>query len=57
MAIGMGKRPAVWAKELLEARDRTAGGVTAPPQGLYLVQVQYPDAYGLPSLPRLPTVW
>ncbi len=48
MAIGMGKHPPLWAKEVLEGRDRTLGGVTAPPQGLYLAQVTYPAVFALP---------
>ena len=47
--IGRGSVPVGWAGELLRAGDRTLGGVTAPPQGLTLVQVQYPERYGLPS--------
>jgi tRNA pseudouridine38-40 synthase len=42
MAIGAGDRPVDWAREVLEWRDRTRGGVTAPPQGLYLTRVDYP---------------
>lgn len=49
MAVGMGKAEPVWAKEVLEARDRTVGGVTAPPQGLYLVEVDYPAEFDLPA--------
>ena len=48
MAIGRGDKPVGWAKEVLEYRDRSLGGVTAPPQGLYLVRVTYPDSYDLP---------
>lgn len=49
MAVGMGKAEPVWVKQVLEARDRTVGGVTAPPQGLYLVEVDYPPEFGLPE--------
>ena len=47
MAIGRGDRPVAWAAEVLAFRDRTLGGVTAPPQGLYLVRVGYPPAFGV----------
>lgn len=50
MAVGRGERGPEWVKEVLEARDRTAGGVTAPPFGLYLVDVQYPKEFSLPQL-------
>lgn len=48
MAIGAGKYEPSWAREVLEARDRTMGGVTAPPDGLYLAGVYYPDRFELP---------
>ncbi|MDQ2694635.1 MAG: tRNA pseudouridine(38-40) synthase TruA [Pseudomonadota bacterium] len=48
LAIGGGDRPPQWAREVLEARDRTRGGVTAPAAGLYLTAVRYPPAFGLP---------
>ncbi|MDX1487633.1 MAG: tRNA pseudouridine(38-40) synthase TruA, partial [Acidiferrobacterales bacterium] len=50
LSIGAGERSARWARELLQARDRTAGGVTAAPDGLYLVGVEYPHHYGLPEV-------
>lgn len=50
MAIGAGEAPVAWAKEILAARDRSAGGVTARPFGLYLVNVAYPDDFVLPSM-------
>jgi tRNA pseudouridine38-40 synthase len=56
MAVGMGKRSPLWAKKVLEARDRTVGGVTAPPNGLYLVAVEYPARFGLPPFSRCPTI-
>lgn len=54
MAIGQGKERPAWLREVLEARDRTAGGVTAPPNGLYFVDVAYPEKYVLPKEPPGP---
>ena len=53
--IGSGDREPDWAREVLESRDRTRGGVAAPPQGLTLVSVAYPANFGLPEggLPSL----
>lgn len=39
--IGRGKHPAQWLKEVLEGKDRTRAGPTAPPQGLVLEEIQY----------------
>lgn len=41
MAIGFGEKPIDWIKEVLAARDRRAAARTAPPNGLYLVEVIY----------------
>jgi tRNA pseudouridine38-40 synthase len=41
--VGAGKWRAPRMREALEARDRRAGGPTAPPEGLYLVEVVYPE--------------
>ncbi len=49
IAIGTGERPVNWAREVLEARDRTVGGITAPPGGLYLTGVRYAAGLELPS--------
>ncbi len=49
MAIGCGKYEPIWAKEVLDHRDRTRGGVTAAPYGLYFVDVGYPEAFELPK--------
>jgi len=48
LTIGGGERPAAWADEVLRYRDRTLGGVTAPPQGLYLVAVTYEETFRFP---------
>ena len=42
---------------VLAARDRTVGGVTAPPDGLYFGGVLYPGSFGLwrhPAFDHLP---
>jgi len=39
--VGRGARPESWVTEVLEARDRRQAGMTAPPQGLFLVEVDY----------------
>ncbi len=57
MAIGMGKKTPVWAREVLEANDRRSAGVTAPPQGLYLLVVRYQERYRLPRVLPIPFVW
>lgn len=57
MTIGAGEKEPVWAKEVLEMRDRTLGGVTAPSGGLYLTGIDYPPEFELPELSRLPMVW
>lgn len=49
IAIGTGKMKVSWAKEVLMARDRRQAGMTAPAEGLYLIGVEYPSAFGLPS--------
>ncbi|WP_067520889.1 tRNA pseudouridine(38-40) synthase TruA [Endozoicomonas ascidiicola] len=49
MAIGCGKREPIWAKVVLDARDRGQGGVTASPCGLYFIDVGYDDVFGLPE--------
>lgn len=49
MDVGTGKESVEWVGDVLEARDRKLAGVTAPPHGLYLVDVGYPDGYGIPK--------
>ena len=49
MAVGSGRRAPGWTAQVLQARDRRAGGVTAPPDGLYFVGALYPDRFGLPG--------
>ncbi len=50
MEIGTGKAPVEWSQQVLAARDRTLGGVTAAPDGLYLMNVTYPEKFNIPVL-------
>lgn len=49
MTIGAGEAEPIWAQQVLDARDRRKGGVTAPSHGLYFVDVKYPEQYQLPA--------
>jgi tRNA pseudouridine38-40 synthase len=49
MAIGKGNEEVLWAEEVLAAKDRTVGGITAKPDGLYLVNIKYPEKYTIPN--------
>jgi tRNA pseudouridine38-40 synthase len=48
MTVGRGEQPPSWVKEVLDGRDRTRGGVTAHPNGLCFLGVDYPAEFGLP---------
>jgi tRNA pseudouridine38-40 synthase len=54
LTIGAGEREPDWAREVLVARDRTVGGITAPPDGLYLESITYPEQFGIPAPPLSP---
>ena len=49
IAIGQGEQDPLWARTVLESKDRTVGGPTASAQGLYLWSVRYSPAFGLPA--------
>lgn len=57
MAIGAGEQAVDWSREVLETRDRTRGGVTGPPHGLYFMGVDYPPEFGIPQVPPTQLVW
>jgi len=57
MDIGAGKCEPVWAQEILDTKDRTQGGMTAPSAGLYLTGVSYEDGFDLPQLSNKQQVW
>lgn len=48
LAVGEGKQEPEWTKAVLEGRDRTLGGVTAPAAGLSLTAVKYPARFSIP---------
>lgn len=52
--VGAGLYEPIWLSELLQKQDRSAGSVTAPPMGLYLVDVIYPGYSQIPADPALP---
>jgi len=47
--IGAGVQPETWMAHLLQSRDRTRAGATAPPNGLTLLGPLYPPQWGLPD--------
>lgn len=47
IAVGSGKHPVSWVDDVLKAKDRRLGAETAPSYGLYLVQINYPQAFNL----------
>jgi tRNA pseudouridine38-40 synthase len=49
IAIGKGDAPVVWAREVLEGRDRKRNAATAPAGGLYFWGVRYPHVFALPA--------
>lgn len=54
IAIGRGEQATDWAGQVLRLQDRTLGGVTAPPDGLYFERVSYADEFGIPPPSPLP---
>lgn len=49
MAVGAGQKEPGWTRWVLAQKDRNKAGVTAHPQGLYLVGVEYPRELGIPQ--------
>ena len=48
--VGMGRKKPEWMRELLLSKDRTLAGMNAPPNGLFLAGVEYPERFGLPGV-------
>jgi tRNA pseudouridine38-40 synthase len=55
--VGLGRRPAAWAAEVLAARDRSLAAPTFEAGGLYLSRVEYDPAFGLPEMPDPNPAW
>ena len=54
-AIGQGDESIASMSEILQSRDRKRGGVAAPPHGLTLVKVRYPNDFPLPKKVNMPS--
>lgn len=48
LLVGANERSPEWLQEVLLSRDRTKAGPTAPAQGLYLADIEYPAIYEIP---------
>ena len=46
--VGAGERPVEWLADVLAACDRKLAGPTAPPDGLYLTSIRYPERFQIP---------
>jgi tRNA pseudouridine38-40 synthase len=49
--IGSSKQPMDWPLQLLDVKDRSQAAATAPPYGLHLGGVYYPEQYGVTAHP------
>ncbi len=49
LPIGRGESPEHWLRELLEGRDRSVAGPTAPAHGLVFLGPRYPAQFALPE--------
>ena len=49
LEVGDSRRPVEWISALLDVKDRTQAGITAPACGLYFVSVDYPSKFDLPK--------
>ena len=49
LMVGRGERPVEWVAELLQGRDRSVAGPTAPAAGLLFLGPRYPRQWGLPQ--------
>ena len=52
VTVGSGDEAVDWTRQVLESRDRKRAGVAAPPHGLTLTDVEYPEEFQLPDNPN-----
>ncbi len=57
LAVGSGDRDSDWMRKVLVSKDRTKAGVTVPADGLYFVNVKYPQEFNLPESPPACRFW
>jgi tRNA pseudouridine38-40 synthase len=53
IAVATGEEEVNWVVDVLDTKDRTVAGVTAVPDGLYLVNIEYPKHYLIPKPKKL----
>lgn len=51
IVVGQGDQEPEWIKWLLDSKNRSLAGATGKAEGLYLVDVDYPEEYQLPRMP------
>ncbi|MDG3088697.1 tRNA pseudouridine(38-40) synthase TruA [Vibrio hannami] len=51
IVVGQGDQKPEWIEWLLAQKDRSLAGATAKAEGLYLVDVDYPEEFALPRMP------
>ena len=57
MAVGSGEKEPTWVKEVLDYKDRTLGGITAPPGGLYFMRIEYDHDFNIPKTGQDSLFW
>jgi tRNA pseudouridine38-40 synthase len=57
LPIGTGEQTPESILAVLQARHRSVAGITAPAEGLYLVNVRYPTHFSIPPPRSLPVFW
>ena len=49
MRVGRELETVDWVGEVLTMKNRCKAGITAPSAGLYFIDVEYPEHFGLPK--------